>query len=334
MEFKGEPATSSLFLGQQRSGKGKLTVGVTFRGEGSWVAPTSELRKTPRKDKLSLLEEEMSVLLTCLKIGVLATIGLSLLACQSAENLSSILSSDDNSGEQGLLVQSESVAATATVATKVSPPATTPYPRRPFTLTDQVKPGSSFYEFRARLQQAVRTRDAKFIRAIAASDIKLSFGPPMKLDELEIDRPTSLFWQRLERIISTGCAPYEAPPGKSEQIQTWACPHVFQASLGEPFSDVYIVGSNINVRSRPHADTPVVAVVSNEVVKSDPHGFSALSDSQRAAMQTFDGWQPIIAPNGQRGFVSSRFAYVPAGYRGLFENRGGTWKMTVFITGD
>ncbi|GAB1540989.1 hypothetical protein NUACC21_36580 [Scytonema sp. NUACC21] len=206
------------------------------------------------------------------------------------------------------------------------------YPRRPFKLRDRVPSSSSFYQFRERLKQAIRERDAKFIRAIADPKIKITFGSPIPFSSLRFDNPNSLSWTRLERIISIGCTPYEAPPGV--KINAYQCPHVSQASLGDPFSDVYIVGENINVRAQPRNDSQVIGVLSDEVVKSNPTGFSRLTQQQQQEQQTFDGWQPIITPAGQQGYISSRYAYYPAGYRARFENKQGQWKMTVFITGD
>ena len=205
--------------------------------------------------------------------------------------------------------------------------------RRPFTAIDQAKPGSSFYQFRQQLQQAVQRRDAAFIRSIAAPDIRLTFGPPITLNDLEIDNPNALFWQRLERIISTGCAPYEAPAG-APATDTWVCPHVAQAALGDPFTDVYVVGEGVNVRAKPQLNSAVVGVLSNEVVAIDQAAYNAFSESQRIAAETLSGWFPVTTPQGQRGYVSSRYAFIPAGYRARFERVNNRWQMTIFITGD
>ncbi|HBB33987.1 MAG TPA: hypothetical protein DDZ80_09535 [Cyanobacteria bacterium UBA8803] len=208
----------------------------------------------------------------------------------------------------------------------------TPYPRRPYKLRDQVPANSSFYQFRERLQQAIRDRDAKFVEAIADPKIQITFGLPKPFSSLGFDNPNSLSWKRLERIINIGCTPSEAPAGT--KMDAYQCPHASQASLGDPFSDVYIVGENINVRAQPRNDSPIVGVLSNEVVKSDPAGLERLTEQQRQEQQTVEGWQPIITPAGQRGYVSSRYAYYPAGYRARFENKQGEWKMTAFIAGD
>lgn len=206
------------------------------------------------------------------------------------------------------------------------------YARRPYVLVDQVKPGSSFSQFREQLRQAVRDRNAGFIRAIADPRIQLGYGRPRPLSSLDINNPQAPFWLHLERVLSVDCAPYEAPPGAT--VEAWACPHVFQAALGDPFADVYIVGEGINVRSQPRLGSPVVDGVSNEVVKVDQAALNAFSQSQLKALQTLAGWYPVITPAGQRGYVSSRYAFIPAGFRAIFERQGTRWKMTAFLAGD
>lgn len=252
-------------------------------------------------------------------------------ACQSAPESTVPTNSPSASSTETPTPRASGLAP----ASPSTPAATaSPYARRPVVLTDQAKPGSSFYEFRQQLRQAVKARDVGFIRAIADPKIKLTFGSPMTLDELEITNPQSLFWKRLERIINTGCTPYESASNAPNQPERWACPHVFQASVGDPYTDVYIVGEKVNVRAQPQANSPTIGVVSNEVVKSDSQALQRMTDDQLALMQTVDGWHPIITPQGRQGFVSSRFAYVPVGYRAIFEQQGGRWKMTVFIAGD
>ncbi len=78
----------------------------------------------------------------------------------------------------------------------------------------------------------------------------------------------------------------------------------------------------------------MVAVLSNEIVQHDPQQGARLSRQDWEAIETWDGWRPIITPEGIRGFVSSRYAYLPVGYRARFEQRQGQWIMTSFIAGD
>ncbi len=206
-----------------------------------------------------------------------------------------------------------------------------PYSRRPVMLVDQAQRGTTFFQFREQLRQAVKRRDAAYIRTIADPNIQLSFGRGRTLQTEGIGNPQAIFWRRLERAIATGCAPQDGQPNTT---QRWACPHVFQSSVGDPFSDVHIIGDGVNVRLEPRTIAPVVGVVSNEVVKIDQYVVGAYSDAQRAAMETFDGWVPVILASGQRGFVSSRFAYKPTGYRAIFQRQGDRWRMVAFLAGD
>lgn len=215
-----------------------------------------------------------------------------------------------------------------------------PYPRRTFELADVARPDSSFYEFRESLQRAVNEHHAEYVRAIAAPNIHLSFGRGMSLEDLDLDNPDSLFWKRLERIINAPCSPRVASTidavGNSEE---WGCPaitEIQQLDSGsyDPYTDVFIIGEAINVRMTPSPDSAVIATLSNEVVKSDSQGFEQLTENQSSLLETNEGWRPIITPNGQRGFVSSRYAFSPIGYRAFFKNEGQGWYMTVFIAGD
>ena len=209
-------------------------------------------------------------------------------------------------------------------------------PRQPLQLVDDGATSAEFTQFRENLRQAVQNRDAEFIRAIAAPDIKLSFGLPMTIDELDIDNPSALFWQNMEKAIATGCV--SEIFGVEPEKQTWICPHAFlapdQVSSMDPFEHIVIVGNDINVRVEPTVDSPVVGSVSNEVVRYDSEGTTELSERQLEAMSTVDGWHPIIMASGQRGFVSSRYAYSPIGYRAFFVKDNDAWQMTIFIAGD
>lgn len=104
--------------------------------------------------------------------------------------------------------------------------------------------------------------------------------------------------------------------------------------MGDPFSDIYIIGEAVNVRSQPRSDSRVIGTLTNEIVKADPAGFGRLTSQQRELSQTLEGWMPVITPSGEPGYVSSRYAYFAAGYRARFENKQGQWRMTIFITGD
>jgi hypothetical protein len=59
-----------------------------------------------------------------------------------------------------------------------------------------------------------------------------------------------------------------------------------------------------------------------------------LTKTQQTAIGSPTGWTPILLPDGQRGFVSGRYAYAPLGYRALFQKVKGQWQMQALIAGD
>ncbi|MEB3211752.1 MAG: SH3 domain-containing protein, partial [Leptolyngbyaceae bacterium] len=201
----------------------------------------------------------------------------------------------------------------------VKPPAEAA-PRQPLQLSDEGQTSGDFIAFRNTLRQAVQNRDAEFIRAIAAPGIRLTFGLPITIEDLDLDNPNAPFWKHMEKAIATGCA--NEVFGVAPERESWICPHVFLAPDAlpsiDPYEDIVIVGENINVRSAPTDDSPVIDTVSNEVVRHDYDSANEMTDAQRQAMSTLEGWQPIITSTGQRGYVSSRYAYSPIGYRAFF----------------
>jgi hypothetical protein len=213
-----------------------------------------------------------------------------------------------------------------------------PYPRQTFELVDEAQPGSDFYQFRERLNRAIRDRDSAFIRSIIpARGLPTFAATTLTADDLNIDDPDAPFWQQMERVTAPGCVIYAAAHSLEADAdsQTWVCPNVFASSYIETGAEIFIVGENVNVRQAASSSSPVIDVLSNEIVRHDPEAWQqGISDQARAALETFDGWRPIITPSGLRGYVSSRYSYTPFGYRALFEKINGEWQMTAFIEGD
>lgn len=219
-----------------------------------------------------------------------------------------------------------------------SPPADSASPRQPITLVDESVQSPEFAKFLDRTKQAVRDRDAKYIRSIVTPETRFSFGKHRSIDALNPDNPNSPFWTSLEKALSLGC---------SQEANGYSCPTVFHqfaeaikkstSPETDAFSAIVVVGENINVRSQPNASAPVIATLTNEIVKYDAQTFQNASEKDRAETLKLDspqGWTPIMLRNDKRGYVSSQYAYSPIGYRVLFGKEQGEWKMQAFVTGD
>jgi hypothetical protein len=241
-------------------------------------------------------------------------------------------------------VVEQSPPAPAQTTEKLNPPvATSPTPepatpRQSISLVDESVQSPEFAKFLDRTKQAVRDRDAKYIRSIVTPETKFSFGKQRSIESLNPDNPNSPFWTSLEKALSLGC---------SQEASGYSCPtvfHQFDAAIKKstsPETDVFgaivVVGQNVNVRSSPNATAPVVATLTNEIVKYDTTTFQNASAQEKADLYRLDnpnGWTPVMLPDDKRGFVASRYAYSPVGYRALFGKEAGAWKMQAFVTGD
>jgi len=218
------------------------------------------------------------------------------------------------------------------------------YPRRPFTERDQVVPGSAFAQFLDRTRQAVRDRDAAYLRAIAAPSLLQGSEETASLSEFNIDNPNAPFWLHLERVLAIGCAftsdiSYEGPGVTRSNAETAICPFTAEidgANLTdeEYYAQVFIVGENVRARLQSNTESPVVGTVSNEVVRFAYNRAENWNSAAWEQMETLGGWVPVTLPGGTQGFVSSRYAFVPLGYRAYFTNAYGDWKMTLLTIGD
>lgn len=217
-----------------------------------------------------------------------------------------------------------------------SPPAESASPRQPITLVDESVQSPEFAKFLDRTKQAVRDRDAKYIRNIVTPETRFSFGAHRSINALNPDNPNSPFWTSLEKALSLGC---------SQEASGYSCPTVFhqfdeatkKGTAPDAFSAIVVVGQNVNVRSQPNTTAPVIATLTNEIVKYDAETFQNASVKDRAEVLRLDdpkGWTPIVLPNDKRGYVASQYAYSPISYRVLFGKEQGEWKMQAFVTGD
>lgn len=224
--------------------------------------------------------------------------------------------------------------------TPAVPPPDTNFPHWKIQLTDETKQSPEFAKFMDRLKQAVRDRDAQFIRSIVTPKTKLTFGEHRSIDYLNPENPKSPFWSQLEKTLALGCT--------NEQI-FFSCPSAFRQfdavvkNAPESQKDtayessIIVVGEGVNVRSQPNTTAPTIAALTNEIVRFDSDTFSKASVQSRA--ENFDlsnpnGWTPVILPNDKRGYVSNRYAYSPLGHRALFAKEDGKWIMQAFVSGD
>lgn len=197
-------------------------------------------------------------------------------------------------------------------------------------LVDEAKQEPSFKAFREQLSAAIKKRDSKFILNTLDPNITVSFGgcgEGVKCfkEYWKLNQPNnSQLWNTLSNVLALGGS-FETSEGE----KYFCAPYVFSdfpdKVNGEELMGVHeyaaIVGQNVNVRSRPNLNAPIITSLSYDIVKLNQ---SSNSNSQ--------GWFKILAPTP--GYVSSKFVRTPFDYRTCFKKSKGKWVMTALVAGD
>ncbi len=198
---------------------------------------------------------------------------------------------------------------------------------------------NTFPQFRVRLLDATKRRDANFIRNIVTTKTRFSFDSSINLDAYNIDDPQSLFWQYMEKAVSTGCTiePDTQVPEQELGSDIWVCP----ITSGKPIYDfgwqeqMGILGESVNVRSEPGTGASIVTVLSKEVVKFDAKTFNNLPQRLQEEVNSPNGWTPVVLTNGKKGWVQNRFLYhEPRDYKVSFIRSNGEWQINYFLRGN
>ncbi|WP_346289768.1 SH3 domain-containing protein [Sphaerothrix gracilis] len=286
-------------------------------------------------------------------VGAAAVAGGGIAVMQSQPDTPDVIDSVTAPGEESVPADeaplAESPTAPDTPTTPQRPdPKLSDFPHKRLELTDEVSEGSEFDQFRDRLQKAIQDRDTEFVRSILpAEGLTYGFGGPLRVDDMDLNQEDGWFWQELEKMMALeSCETSEYPPVEAGGT-VWVCPNTTQAfyrqypapadaeGIEHEFSKVMVMGQNVNVRAAPNTDSPVVGILSNELVEFDQAAatrqYEANPDARPGAIK---GWTPVILPNDVQGYVYNRYAYAPLDPRGLFENVNGQWQLIRVLAGD
>lgn len=197
---------------------------------------------------------------------------------------------------------------------------------------DEAAKDASFLAFRTKLIEAAKKRDAKFILSAVDPKISNTFGEDNGIRYFKtfwkIENPQSEFWNEFLNVITRGGTFTKEAGLRNKQF---CAPYTFTSFPVDldAFEYQAIYGNNVNLRSKPAADAPVVANLSYNVVKVDFENSVKIKNKENDY-----SWLKIETLGGQKGFVKSEFVRSPIDYRACFERKKGVWKMTVFIAGD
>jgi hypothetical protein len=208
------------------------------------------------------------------------------------------------------------------VAAQAAPPVRSapPVPGRTLLPVDEAAALPDFFSFRARLLQVVARRDAAALLEIVDPDIKNGFGGDDGKDAFEREwRPSSgdsKVWETLAAVLALG--------GRRSGEDGFTAPYVFAAWPDgvDGFEHVAVIGDRVRIRRAARDDAAEIGVVSFAVLKRG-------RDDQAP-----EAWTPVIATNGQAGYISSQYVRSPIDYRAFFTKKGGRWRMVMLLAGD
>lgn len=189
---------------------------------------------------------------------------------------------------------------------------------------DEAARDPEFLTFRDRLLKAVRQRNLDAVVAVAAEDIKLSFGGGYGRDQFrelliaDDNGAGGSYWDELEWALKLGgvfndefgrqfCTPYVSCDG----------PH--QCAECDPFEILVAVSDWSPVYASADIAAPILTHLSYDVVKLVDYG---------------SPWRQVLLVDGRTGYVAFPDFRSPIGYRAYFKKREGRWQMRIFIAGD
>lgn len=192
---------------------------------------------------------------------------------------------------------------------------------------DEAARDAGFFVFRARLLEAVARHDTAALLDAVDPNIKIGFGGKDGIAAFREkwklqDGDRSLLWAELGAALALG--------GSFQSEGSFAAPYVFSRwpEAFDSFEHVAIVGTDVRIRSAPTLDSKVLASLSFDIVRLSQAGRSRLTPEQ------LKEWTAVELRGGRAGYVASRYARSPVGYRALFNKVNGRWRMTAFVAGD
>jgi hypothetical protein len=178
---------------------------------------------------------------------------------------------------------------------------------------------------------AVNRKDARYLISVLHPEVENSFGGDGGVAEFREkwrpEEPNSEVWVVIREILSLGgCI------GQGKKRTTFLAPYVsarWPHGFDE-FEHCAILKQNVEVRSRPSTSSPVIEVLSYDVVKLE----HLESPIEEAGGMKRNQWAKIITPKGQHGYVLRQFVRSPLDYRARFWRVQGKWFLRSLIAGD
>ena len=189
---------------------------------------------------------------------------------------------------------------------------------------DEAAQDPDFLAFRDRLIAAVLRRDVNAVVAVAATDIKLSFGGAYGREQFrqnllsDDNGEGGSYWEELEWALKLGGV-FDGEHGRQFCTPYVSCNGPHQCTNCDPFEYLVAISDHAPVYAAAAAAAPVLTYLSYELVTLISYG---------------SPWRQVQLQDGRTGYVTFPDFRSPIGHRTYFEQRDGRWQMRIFIAGD
>lgn len=202
---------------------------------------------------------------------------------------------------------------------------------RKLTPIDAARDDASLRALRDALLKAADAKDAAQLLPLFASQVVIDFRTPLTpaevVNEINGYSPSdqALFWQDLREAVELGFVRWG--------MEVYAPYVIFQLSE-RAVSDavpIGIVAAGVNVRREPSVTAPIVDRLSYDVLEAGPE------EPRPAPPGQFGGqyqWYQIRTPEGELGWVASKYLRFGGDLRFGFKKEHGRWRLTNWAVGD
>ena len=171
--------------------------------------------------------------------------------------------------------------------------------------------------FRQALAEAVRSRDADALVALAAEDVKLDFGGGTGRAELKkrLTAEDRKLWQELEELLALGCS--------ANKQGGLTIPWYFDQPIEgvDPMMGMIVTGESVPLLGSPDEDATAVATLSWDVVEI-------------STLQPDEPFQKVETTGGEEGYIATDKLRSLIDYRLLATSRNGNWRIVSLVAGD
>ncbi|WP_246048738.1 SH3 domain-containing protein [Leptospira sarikeiensis] len=183
----------------------------------------------------------------------------------------------------------------------------------------------SFTEFKKKLDQAIQSKDIKFLEKIVDPDIKFSFGADSGKKgfwtEWKLDKnpEKSEIWTTLANTLRLGIV--------RDETNQFISPTIFSKFPDklDAFEYTWASGKNVNVREKPDVQSKIIDTISYQIVQLD---------SKEAIQSGTCSWQKVCLASGKSGYICDTYLRSSVDYRAFFTLKNKDWKLTIFVAGD